>query len=234
MSWVKIDDGFAEHRKIAGLSDAAFRMHVAGLCYAARNATDGFVPLGVAKAIGGSERRAAELMSAGVWHLAGGEMLGCASCAARAAEAGSGTSSSSCTTAGGWVIHDFLQFNPSRAEQEHAQEIVRRRWAMNHNDELRDAVRSRDGDRCRYCAVEVNWRDRRGPNGGTYDVILPLSTGGREEPANIAVCCRGCNARKRGRTPDEAAMILLPPHTHPAQTRLIPDLHPIRTGTAPN
>ena len=119
MTWLKIDDGFAEHRKIAGLTDGAFRMHVAGLCYAARNETDGFVPVAVAKALGGSERKAAELISAGLWHLAGGETLACAPCD-RALEA-------TRWSASGWVIHDFLQFNPSAADARRKRDEARTR-----------------------------------------------------------------------------------------------------------
>lgn len=121
MSWLKIDDGFAEHRKIAGLTDGAFRMHVAGLCYAARNETDGFVPAGLTKVLGGSQRKAAELISAGVWHLAGGETLACASCE-RALETATWSAS-------GWIIHDFLQFNPTAAEAHRRREVARTRMA---------------------------------------------------------------------------------------------------------
>lgn len=37
MSWLRIDDGFAEHYKIAELSDREFRVWLRILCYAARN-----------------------------------------------------------------------------------------------------------------------------------------------------------------------------------------------------
>lgn len=37
MSWLRIDDGFAEHYKIAELTDREFRVWVRVLCYAARN-----------------------------------------------------------------------------------------------------------------------------------------------------------------------------------------------------
>lgn len=43
MTWLKIDDGFAEHPKMDGLSDRSFRLHVAALCYSARNLTDGLL-----------------------------------------------------------------------------------------------------------------------------------------------------------------------------------------------
>lgn len=43
MSWLKIDDHFAENRKVAKLSDRAFRLHLIALCYCARNLTDGYL-----------------------------------------------------------------------------------------------------------------------------------------------------------------------------------------------
>jgi hypothetical protein len=43
MSWVRLDDGFADHPKIAQLDDRAFRIYVWSLCYSARHLTDGFV-----------------------------------------------------------------------------------------------------------------------------------------------------------------------------------------------
>lgn len=44
MPWVKLDDQFPDHPKIDGLSDGAFRLHVAGMCQSARYLTDGLVP----------------------------------------------------------------------------------------------------------------------------------------------------------------------------------------------
>lgn len=44
MGWVRIDDNFADHPKIIGLSDAAFRLFITGLCYSNRQLTDGIIP----------------------------------------------------------------------------------------------------------------------------------------------------------------------------------------------
>ena len=44
MAWTKLDDGFADHPKVAPLSDPAFRAFVAGLCFANRYLTDGVLP----------------------------------------------------------------------------------------------------------------------------------------------------------------------------------------------
>lgn len=55
--WVKLDDGFTEHPKIVGLTDAAFRLYVELLCYAARNLTDGYVPRSAIRSRGRSVHR---------------------------------------------------------------------------------------------------------------------------------------------------------------------------------
>lgn len=44
MAYLNLDDGFTEHRKVDALSDGAFRLHVSGLTYCARELTDGIVP----------------------------------------------------------------------------------------------------------------------------------------------------------------------------------------------
>jgi hypothetical protein len=70
------------------------------------------------------------------------------------------------------------------------------------------AVRARDGDWCRYCGIKVNWSDRRGLRGGTYDHVIPGLVGGVD---NLVVACRSCNSSKKNRTPEQAGMTLRPP-----------------------
>ena len=41
MTWTKLDDDFPDRDAIFGLSDAAFRLHVSGLCHSNRLLTDG-------------------------------------------------------------------------------------------------------------------------------------------------------------------------------------------------
>ncbi len=48
MSWVSIDDGFAQHPKVVKAGPLAMAMQVAALCYCNRNLTDGFIPRAVA------------------------------------------------------------------------------------------------------------------------------------------------------------------------------------------
>lgn len=44
MPYLNLDDNFADHPKVDRLSDGAFRLHVAGLCHAAKHLTDGVIP----------------------------------------------------------------------------------------------------------------------------------------------------------------------------------------------
>lgn len=91
MPWVKLDDRFPSHRKVALLSDRAFRLHVSAICWCSENLTDGRItdrelPL-VAK-VRGVKATAQQLADAGLWDR----------------------------TDDGWMIHDYLDFNPSREQ----------------------------------------------------------------------------------------------------------------------
>ena len=48
MPWVKIDDHFSEHPKHARVGPPGWGYWLAGLAYANRNLTDGFIPHAVA------------------------------------------------------------------------------------------------------------------------------------------------------------------------------------------
>ncbi len=93
MSWVKIDDGLSEHPKITWAGPLALAAFISGLCYAARQLTDGFIPASVADTIAhGATRKRLETCAPNrrfpLWE----------------------------TVTGGYQIHDYLQYNPSRAE----------------------------------------------------------------------------------------------------------------------
>lgn len=44
MPWANFDDQFPKHPKVLPLSDAAFRLHVSGICYCAQYETNGVIP----------------------------------------------------------------------------------------------------------------------------------------------------------------------------------------------
>jgi len=84
VTWVKLDDRFDEHPKVVGLSEPAFRAFVSGLCYCARNLTDGHITDAALRRI---TRRPVvnELLEVGLWEQNGN----------------------------GVHIHDYLDFQPS-------------------------------------------------------------------------------------------------------------------------
>jgi len=64
-------------------------------------------------------------------------------------------------------------------------------------------VFARDEFRCQYCGT------KRAIHELNYDHVLPRVQGGKTVWENIVTSCYDCNARKRGRTPDQAGMKLL-------------------------
>lgn len=113
MPWVKLDDMFADHPKIAEAGPLAGWFYVCGLCYAGRYLTDGFIPKGQVRKLADVDNApalAARLVEVGLWEQ----------------------------TDGGYIIHDYSQYNPS-AEQVKAQ---RERNAQ-RQEQWR---RNRDGD----------------------------------------------------------------------------------------
>jgi hypothetical protein len=69
--WVKLDDGFARHPKLRRLSDAAFRVHVSALCYAAEFLTDGRIPTQALGELKASRKVMEELVAARLWERDG-------------------------------------------------------------------------------------------------------------------------------------------------------------------
>jgi hypothetical protein len=90
MPWVRIDEGMPEHPKVAALPDAAFRLHIEGLCYCARMLTDGAIPEVIAQRLG-TKKACKDLVKSGLWKS---------------------------ENDGGFRIHDYLDFQPSREDVE--------------------------------------------------------------------------------------------------------------------
>lgn len=110
--WFRLDADFAENRKVSGLSDRAFRFHVAGLCYCARNLTDGHISARGVRVVAAvlevrqAAARTSELVAARLWHK---------------------------DSAGdGYWINDYLSKQDSRAEADArskaARNAARSRW----------------------------------------------------------------------------------------------------------
>lgn len=89
MPYLNLDDHFAIHPKVDNLSDGAFRLHVSGLCYCAMNLTDGVVERRRVSRLVPDYNRShlRELTAAEMW----------------------------LTRADGYEIHDYLDWNKSKA-----------------------------------------------------------------------------------------------------------------------
>lgn len=129
MPWVRFDDQYTIHRKVDGLSDAAFRLHTSAIFWCARNLTDGFVSQedldGVTARVRTPARFAAECVSRGAWH-----------------EARHDCGSPKCVSPvdrDGWVVHDYLRYQPSKA-----QVLADRQKAAERQANWRDAKSGRN------------------------------------------------------------------------------------------
>jgi hypothetical protein len=110
---LRFDDQFPIHRKLAGLSDAAFRLHIEALFWCARHLTDGVVGQEELDVVSAKLRRPIDLVPSLVgrdaWHrFEGGQITsGCAECEARYQGVLKGD---------GWVIHGYLDWQQPRSK----------------------------------------------------------------------------------------------------------------------
>src|SRR5258706_12976308 len=85
MPWFRLDDSFHSHPKVIAAGNEAIGLYVRCGTHAAEHLTDGFVGKDVALSYG-STALADTLVRTRLWHRA----------------------------RGGWTIHDYLDYNPSR------------------------------------------------------------------------------------------------------------------------
>ena len=118
--WLKLDDRFAEHPKISALSDPAFRLHIAALCFSARNETEGCISrkraVGLAFGEVGLIDEVTKLVpgfSSPLWEK----------------------------VSDGYVIHDFAKYNPARTERQ----VFRDQRVRAGVQRAKDANRQADG-----------------------------------------------------------------------------------------
>lgn len=92
MSWVKLDDQFFRHPKVLAAGRDARDLYMVGLCYCAQGLTDGFIPsqavrvLAAEAEIDTGPASAARLVDVGLWE----------------------------TTEGGYAVHDYHEYQPSK------------------------------------------------------------------------------------------------------------------------
>jgi len=94
MSWFRIEGRMPHHRKIAPLSDSAFRLHITAGCWSVEERTEGHIPHEIPPTLQGAPRGAGlkkaidSLVARGAWE----------------------------SVDGGYQIHDFLKYNMSNAQ----------------------------------------------------------------------------------------------------------------------
>jgi hypothetical protein len=133
--WVRFDDQFPIHRKVAGLSDRAFRLHSEAIFWCARNLTDGFIAedelANIAPRIRGKVKLTDEYVEKKLWHHA---RDACTSEKCPAPQA---------TARPGWIIHDYWEYQPSSEQVRHEREANARRqqqWRDAHRNAVTDTV----------------------------------------------------------------------------------------------
>jgi hypothetical protein len=128
--WVRFDDQFPIHRKVDRLTDAAYRLHTSAIFWCARNLTDGFVSKedldGVTARVRTPSRFAAECVRREVWHDA-----------RKSCESEKCPAPVDNTYPQGWVIHDYWEYQPSKAQvvrERQASAHRQKKWRENHGD----------------------------------------------------------------------------------------------------
>jgi hypothetical protein len=99
--FANFDDSFADHPKVARLSDGAYRLHSSGILYCNRYLTDGRISVNQASRLIPKYRASylLELVAGGLWHHIGNDE---------------------------YSIHDFLDWNRSREQVESDRERKRK------------------------------------------------------------------------------------------------------------
>lgn len=165
MSWVRLDDAFPSHRKIRRLSDAAFRMQVSALCWASKYLTDGHIPADDLEMVADLDDHqdpqaflsvTKELVQRGVWHEA---KHNCQTCP---------------TADDGWIIHDYLNLNPTASEVQRQRSLATER--KRRQRERQDGGGSDDDPDGASSVTPSVTRDSRGSHGARHaPVTVPHS-----------------------------------------------------------
>lgn len=112
MSWFKVDDKLAFHPKVLAAGNSAMGLWIRAGAWAADQLTDGFVPTNMIAVLGGKPADAKALSQAGLW----------------------------VAEPGGYRMHDWTHYQPTRADKESATTSKRaggqlgahRRWHKDH------------------------------------------------------------------------------------------------------
>jgi len=139
MPWVRLDDGYPEHPKVDQVGPLAAWLNVCAWAYCARNLTDGFVPADRVNRLANVKQPAQlaqKLVAARLWEC----------------------------VEGGYQVHDYLAYNPSRDQ------VLR--------------SRERDAERMRSHRTPVRSSPEHPPDSGrSPGEVQPSRT--RSHPGNI-------------------------------------------------
>lgn len=119
MAWFKVDDRAHSHPKVIAAGSSAFGLWARSGSYAADHNTNGAIPKAVARMYG-SAAMARALVAAGLWHTTGHDCPRCEP-----------------VPTGDYVIHDYLDYNPSRADVEAEREAARQRMKRRRSADVR-------------------------------------------------------------------------------------------------
>lgn len=179
--WVKFENSTPDNLKVELVSDGAFRLWFNASCYCSRGLTDGIVSADRLRRLYPkvTKRLVHELVKAGLLDQIDAETF---------------------------KVHDYLTYNPSRAEvkdmqaeaaerrKDNRDRVNRYRARLRGNPvELEVLMLERDGGACLRCGATEDL---------VMDHIKPLRLGGVTELDNVQTLCRGCSSRKRRQTTD--------------------------------
>jgi hypothetical protein len=190
------DDTFYDHPEAWNLPDCAVALLTRAGSWSARNRRNGFVPSSMfARFTSDPDLAVAVLVKRNLWRRAAG------GCQFTRWPGWTGTAEATGADAA-----------EAAAAEKRARHLAAeaRRQALFRNQDLKQAIRARDADQCRYCGVTVQWGKGRARNSGTYDHVDPEGDNSLE---NLVVACCACNSAKRRNTPAEMGMVLRDPPT---------------------
>lgn len=113
MGWIRVDDGFYDNPKIMSAGAVGVAVWLASMGWCNRNLTDGIIPaartglVDYGQGYDDSPDPCGRLVEVGLFHPHG---HGCADCVD--------------PPAGSYVIHDYLSYQPSRAEVEARRDVI--------------------------------------------------------------------------------------------------------------
>lgn len=166
MAWFKVDDGFHSHPKAMKAGTSAIGLWARCGSWSSDHSTDGFIPQEIAE-LYGSVTMARRLVVSGLWS----------------------------EVDGGYSMHDFLDFNPSKADVVRDREAARERMQAVRERKRSGNVRpntSRTSDEVRVPRPDPT------PGSSNLDTPNPAGAGNcKAHPDAPGSNCRACGTNLR-------------------------------------